>query len=257
MRVEEFERLSRKLVRFRANEAFDAAEKFGIQNTSKLLEAQFYMRELEHRYDSRISIRDFILEIVVILLIGWEIGLGYQQERQQRQAFNAQLQVLENLQKSTDTTANSLILAQANLSQMNQALQKQLGLFYDVSLAVLFNQSQSKTTIINQGRTNVVIWGRKFDDESPVMEKEGRTISTSGTGLEIPDPNLIPSLAKLVPKGATKLIPFEIYIKNERGEEFVAHCYFSVSWSGETMNVTTQTASIVPEHWSRTLPMQK
>ncbi len=106
MRVEEFGRLSRNQLRTKANECFHKAETAGTNDRpGLLLEAQFYLRELEHRVDSWTSIRDFILEIVVIFLIGWEIHMGYRQENQQSQNFKDQQQVLTNLQKSSAATA--------------------------------------------------------------------------------------------------------------------------------------------------------
>jgi hypothetical protein len=53
------------------------------------------MRELEHRRDSLVSIRDFLLEIAVIALIGWEIHMSYRAEHLQssiKRIWNGRLQ---------------------------------------------------------------------------------------------------------------------------------------------------------------------
>lgn len=66
MRLNEIEKLKKKQLKQRVDEAFELAERKGPRY---LAEAQFYMRELEHRRDSFTSIRDLVLEIVVIALI--------------------------------------------------------------------------------------------------------------------------------------------------------------------------------------------
>jgi len=67
MALEELEKLSRKQIRTKINECFQQAESRGVEERSgHLAEAEFFMRELEHRRDSGVSIRDFVLEIVVI-----------------------------------------------------------------------------------------------------------------------------------------------------------------------------------------------
>jgi hypothetical protein len=48
-----------------------------IDRLAVFQEAEFYTRELERRADSRTSIRDLLLEIIVIGMIGWEIWMGY------------------------------------------------------------------------------------------------------------------------------------------------------------------------------------
>jgi hypothetical protein len=139
MRVEEVEKLSKKELRSRANACFANAEVPGYERGPLLFEAQFYMRELEHRADSRVSIRDLILEIIVIALIGWEIYMGYRQEANQAAQFGSQQKIFQNLEKSSEATAGTLTALQTTTENMNGALQKQLALFYDVSVNVVFN----------------------------------------------------------------------------------------------------------------------
>ena len=82
MKVEEFRKLSRKELQAKANQAFALAEARGqMERPGQLAEAEFYVRELDHRADSRVSTRDLVLEIVVIALIGWEIHMGRNMNR--------------------------------------------------------------------------------------------------------------------------------------------------------------------------------
>ncbi len=66
------------------------------------------------------------LEVVVVCLIGWEIHLGYQQERLQSRNFKEQQQVLTNLQNSSAITAKTLASLQSTTELMNMTQQMQL-----------------------------------------------------------------------------------------------------------------------------------
>src|ERR1700687_6169780 len=107
MTFEEYEKASKRVLRAQAKESFDQAN----QNASwggaptLLLQAQFYMQELDRRHDSLISLRDLILEIIVISLIGGEIWLGWRQGTDEALLMNRQNKILANLDKSTAATA--------------------------------------------------------------------------------------------------------------------------------------------------------
>jgi cytoskeletal protein RodZ len=123
--VEELEKVSKKELRKRANEFFSLLDNCGHeQEPAVLAKAQFYLRQLEHRWDSWVSTRDLILELVVIGLIGGEIYMGVRQEHQQTQNFNAQQQVLQNLQTSSQATADTLTSLKTTTEAMNQSVQR-------------------------------------------------------------------------------------------------------------------------------------
>jgi hypothetical protein len=94
--------------------------------TGYLLQAQIYRNELDRRHDSRISIRDFILEMVVILMIGAEIWMGYRQETNQQRDFAGQQKVLNAMQSSMTTTATQLTQTVSSLQEVNTDLQNSL-----------------------------------------------------------------------------------------------------------------------------------
>jgi len=104
MRFNEIEKLKKKELRGWMDEAFEKSDEKG---PGYLMEAQFYRRELEHLHDSWVSIRDLLLEIAVIGLIGWEIWMGYRAEDLQKQNFTEEkaVSVLENLRDSSGATA--------------------------------------------------------------------------------------------------------------------------------------------------------
>jgi hypothetical protein len=205
------------------------------------------------------------LEITVVALILWEIRLGIVRETQdtenfktqqvqQKKNFEDQQKVLSNMLSSSRDTAATMSTLQSTTQTMSDSLQKQLGLFYDVSLIVMYNSDTKVMAFQNNGRTNVVLWGISslFLNKAPVIvAKEGRVLVPNGV-YSISLPELYTEISGRYPVGSTTLVPFEVYVKNERQEEFVVHCKTGVTWDKDKLVLTTQLVSISPEHWSRT-----
>lgn len=219
-----------------------------IDRLAVLLEAQFYTRELERRSDSRVSIRDLILEIFVILLIGGEIYMGYRAERLQAQNFDKQEIAFNNLNKSSDATAKTLVAVQGTMEGMNGALQKQLALFYEVSVNVIFEPETKLLFITNNGRTNVSIWGDKFGGNAAAIVADGRAIPPGGA-LKVDAAYVHDFLRERFPKPNSGLVPYELYIKNDRGEKFVQGSQIGIRWQGDLAVLNVQTSSVAPGHW--------
>src|SRR5437016_3505272 len=92
-------KMSRAELRRRIDECLSAYETAGgLDKPALILEANFHMQELNRRSDSWISWRDFVLEAIVIALIGWEISEGY-----------AQAKLLSNLGATMNSLNNNLI----------------------------------------------------------------------------------------------------------------------------------------------------
>jgi hypothetical protein len=100
-----------------------------VDRLAVLQEAQFYTQELERRRDSWTSLRDLLLEIAVIGLIGWEIWMGYRAEDLQKQNFKEEKAVLENLRDSSGETAQTLVAVKDTMGAMRLSLEKQVELF--------------------------------------------------------------------------------------------------------------------------------
>ena len=74
MTVEEFENISDTALVDAANASFVKSINAGTGDKPYLyMEAQFYMRELDRRHDTKIARRDFRMELIVIFLIGLEL----------------------------------------------------------------------------------------------------------------------------------------------------------------------------------------
>src|SRR5260370_40774640 len=115
MTFNDFERANKRDLEEKANDCFRKyydANTGGLDKPALLLEAQFYMNEMDRRHQTWISRRDLMLEMAVIVLIGAEILLGGKQD-----------EVLTQLQSSTAATPFTLASLQPTKVQMNQARQ--------------------------------------------------------------------------------------------------------------------------------------
>jgi hypothetical protein len=79
------------------------------------------LREYRERW---IPLRDFILEILVVALIGWEIVLGVRQEKHQAENFDQQQKVLTSMQKSSEGTAKTLTALENTTETMNKSVER-------------------------------------------------------------------------------------------------------------------------------------
>jgi hypothetical protein len=158
LNFEQFDSAKRSDLRNLAKECFDKSQaepESSEKKASLLLEAQFYMAEMDRRQGGRTAWRDLLLEIVVILLIGFEIVLALKQGNDEDQLMDKQNRILFGLQQSTsDTattlkglltmtatmnesasaTAKTLVAVESTSKETSKALQDQLSLFYQPSV---------------------------------------------------------------------------------------------------------------------------
>jgi hypothetical protein len=142
MRVEEFESLTEAELRFKANEAFtqpEVSHAARVDRATYYAEARFYLDEIERRKNDKISRRDFRMELIVIALIALElvaaVGLAIWGDRRQTADVNKQLQafgsmqtVLQQLEETSKATADAMTALKRTTDEMNEGVQKQLGL---------------------------------------------------------------------------------------------------------------------------------
>ncbi len=90
-------------------------------------DARDWLTERNSRQEYRerwIPLRDFILEIAVVALIGWEIVLGIRQEKHQGANFDQQQKVLTSMQKSSEGTAKTLTALENTTETMNKSVER-------------------------------------------------------------------------------------------------------------------------------------
>jgi hypothetical protein len=153
--LEVIEKMSRKELKRAMLMCFSCApEAQPVDRLAVLQEAQFYSRELERRHDSWTSLRDLILEIFVIFLIGWEIHMSYRAERLERDNFDAENIVFQNLEKSLGATVDTMVA-------MNKNVHAQLDLYYEPSVDLTYDAG--KVVAHNYGHTSIAILATKVN----------------------------------------------------------------------------------------------
>src|SRR5258708_674657 len=213
MRLKEIEKLKKKELKQRVEEAFQKADEKG---PGYLAEAQFYMRELEHRRGSFTSIWGLILEVIVIAVLRWEIYMSYRGEGMESQNFEKEQAIFTSLQASSAATAGTLIALEETSKQMNEAVQTELAVSYEVSLNVKFDVTSDQIIITNEGRTRVSLWGSKLGKSGIVMEKAPRT-PTPGVPYLITGHEVTTGLSGIIPKGGFLPVPFVMFNKERTG----------------------------------------
>jgi hypothetical protein len=187
--VEEIRKLSKKALRVRANGQLALVDTADADSRDlHIHKADLFVRELERRRDywSWVSLRDLILEIIVIDLIGWEIVLSYRGDQQQSTNFTEQQRVLGRMDASASKTAAAMTTLQAeqtklvtaqqqslatlrdtlkSITSMNTLLNQQVKMAYDVVPLILFNETEKRIDITNMGKTAISGRGVKYENE--------------------------------------------------------------------------------------------
>lgn len=267
MRVEELSKLSVSQLKEQADIHFIAAETpIDADRDYELVCAQLYLTEIKNRYDERIAKRDFRLEIAVIVLIALElVAAVYEviETRANASQASQQIAVLEKLNKSASDTAaalSALRIAQEsalatqqhtldNIITMNTALQDAMGLNYAVALEVSFNEGNSHMEYANKGKTNLYLWGSKFDKDPASLSNEGRLITPQG--MIYADMTSFRKQAEttIAKDGITHQFPVELHLKSANQKSYVQKCYMLVHWDGDSLKIGMQTISVTAQHF--------
>ena len=210
MNFEEYEKATRSTLRAQAKRCFDIANADPSWGGSPalLLQAQFYMQELDRRHDSWISLRDLMLEILVILLISGEFWLGWRQGIDEDALMNKQDAILANLEKSTSATAD--------------LVRKQVDLEYEPSINVEYDGSQF-VRVYNNSRSPMALRGVKIGRMVPKVKSSAQTLIPDHSFLPISFRDYNTQLVQTFSQSAGESVtfPVELYFMNEPGEEFV------------------------------------
>jgi hypothetical protein len=190
-----------------------------------LLEAQFYIQELGRREDSKIARRDFRLELIVILLIFAEIVIALYEGHAQAVITASQTQILENLQSSTKSTADSLAA--------------QMKLQYEVFVNVQYNGSKG-LSLFNNSKNEIVFFGIKVGNHSSKPNKGGPEPIAGLNMKSIYLEEFYPGLFDNLPQQGAVALPIVLYLKSANQDEYIAEGTFTflrkgsmVSGSGE------------------------
>lgn len=229
------------------------------------LAAQFYVAELHRRENERANAQreriernrwwlDFFLEALIVVLIGFEIWLALSGMHHQSQQSSAQLKaldgmqtVLANLEKTSEATAAAMVAEEKTSQHMNAVLQKQVELFYDVQLNVVYNGATKELVIINSGRSNVALWAQRITALSPrrLIYPKADVIPPSGSYETNMQP-AVNSLTSAIPKGQTRVYGYTYWVKNERNEKFTVSGMLVAMWKANAISFNLPINTITP-----------
>jgi hypothetical protein len=247
MKVEEPSRLSRKELRAKIRKCLEMVSVPGADRGSFLAQAQIYIQELDHRSDYWVSLRDLILEVIVIALILWEIHMGYRQQTHEDQAFETQKTIWTSMQTSSDATAKSLVSVKDVLGEMKISLNKQVQLYYDVQTNVIYNEASKKLVLINSGRGNITVWSQSLGEVgTPMTAYKKPVLVAPNNTLESQLEDFIKQLIDSLPKGQTHAYRFTYFVKNERQESFTISGDLTAMWHGDAVIFTSLPGSTLP-----------
>ena len=150
-----------------------------------------------------------------------------------------QTTVLQKLDTSTASTASTLTALQATTETMNRAIQRQLGILSEISVDITFDPGQKRIDILNRGNVNIELWGTKLDQQQPTMVNEPRIISRGGFYYILAE-TFYEEVSEKFPKGTDRIVPFEIYLKDDAGTEYLGKAKFLVKWNGDTPDIHSQ-----------------
>jgi hypothetical protein len=199
MNIDELSKMNENELYARANghlESMDSDTGDDIEKERHLLQAQFYLAEIERRKQTRegieserIAVRDYKLELWVIGLIGAELLLAFVGIVVGWIEGSKQMDVLDKLNKSSAETAVTLTAVRQaqeasldtqkhtldNIVAVNDALQDEMDLNFTEALRYSGGMSggdQERVDFLNNGRTTLFFWGSKFDGQPPKIQQK-------------------------------------------------------------------------------------
>jgi hypothetical protein len=230
-------------------------------NSDDLVGAQFHMAELDRRAARRLekerqaaeAKRDRIetkrrridlgLELLIVVLIGFELFVGVREGEKQFKA-------MDSLEKSSTATANTLTELKKTMEAMNGGIQTEVGLNYNVALEVTFDNQQNQVNLVNRGRTNLNIWGVRINKEKAMIDPIGKMLAPGGQYYLL-GTSVQAEAGPNIPTGTHKLFPFDTFIKNENGVEFVVESTIFAEWKDNILFLRTQATTVRQVNWSK------
>jgi hypothetical protein len=242
--LEVVESLSKKQLREKINHCFWLADTRGnTERQGHIAEAQFYMSVLDRRHDSWISTRDLILEVIVILLIGGEIILGYYQGRDEARAAALQYKVLSHLETSSGATAE-------NLKTLNEKLQNEVDFYYEPSVYLTYtrDKGQNDLELHNNTRTNVTLFAAQINPKNTCVLDAPIGIGFGGSR------RLTWSVLDRVMQSVTGSDAprnVSLYIRTENGKDYHLDAAFDRWSQGYEIGLTVRDLGMTKVDWKR------
>ncbi|MGH9344593.1 MAG: hypothetical protein ACRD19_12645 [Terriglobia bacterium] len=247
-----------------ATTSLDMSDEYRL---ARLLEAQFYLAEGERRATSRVSLRDLILEIVVIILIGGEICLAVKQGKDDDQSMSKQNAILTNLQTSsaatskalsnllsatnqmrtsTAATADTLTLLESTTKVMSKGVYDQLALFYEPQLTITYDSTNNRLLVTNTGKSNLHLTDMSLNGGHLRLDGAQRLISPATAMFA--ELSFSPQILAQAVQHKPIEYPLVVQITNDRNIPFVVNARVLFLRNKDKVETIVQMLNIVRKH---------
>jgi hypothetical protein len=177
--------------------------------------------------------------------------------------MDKQNHILTNLQSSTADTATALAglatLTKAmsdntsassttllSLRSMTATMNKnQLSLFYDPSIALIYNMAQNRILLTNTGRTRLTVMSLKVNGQP--QDFPGQKLISAGTSRYVDFAENYKKISSGLAKGTSLSLPVEAHLENEIKKHFVLSGNLFFVWNNDKVEVHGQNNSVLPE----------
>lgn len=262
MTLDELEHATTEDLRQHVVECFNRYHESAPAGIENLWEAQFYMQEIDRRHYSWISLRDLVLEIVGVALIGSAIFLAWQQGKNQGALMKSQAGVLQKLSDSAAVsvtnqaaTSRTLTALESTTEAMNTAVHNQLARMPQLSLYASFDPRSKQIDVTNISNADVEVWGEKIGNRPPVLYRKPVQIKRGENGF-VPAANF---LAEGGPKKEAEnrqlvSVPVVLFLEDDIAHEYVSEILFNCVWNGPEMeSATMQSTTVKQRTWTTRL----
>jgi hypothetical protein len=235
MTLDEFENVTVAELRAQANNCFAQAATAGTGDRPYLYaEAQFYIAEIERRQQGKANTIGFWMELFVIVLILAEIVIALWEGKGQASLIMAQTQILQNLQGSTKSTADSLAA--------------QLALQYEVFVNVQYNSNKA-LSLFNNSKNEIMFCGIKIGNLRAESNPGGPAPIAGLMMKSISLEEFYPTLFDDLPKTGSADFPITLYLKSANNQDYVAQGTFAFVRHGNGVTGSGE-STLQPEKWS-------
>jgi len=268
--LEQLQQLSDEQITRRVNDLLSPNGGIGnpfMAQPADFIAAQFYVSELDRRENRRANAErdrietkrrrvDLGLELLIVAIIGLELILAiwgaHQQSKDAAQELKALADmegVLSNLQQTSQATANTMTTLEKTTETMNGAIQNQLALSYDPSVLVKYTPTH-QLDVLNNGGTNITLWGSKLGDQAPVFLKVPSVLPRNA-GYEFDAEAMYNQFFERFQKEGSVSVPYEIYVKNDLGRKYLVDCTLTSVTGSYGVTIVTQVNGIIPREWGK------
>ena len=124
-----------------------------------------------------------------------------------------------------------------------------LELNYSPSIDVQYDAPNEQIQVYNRGKSNLYIWGSRFNNETIIKNNWGMLITPAGLPYHFPGINLNQGLAKILDDKEMVYVPIELFFKDNRGDKYVSNMFFYVFRKDKQMAIDVQVTSVSKYNW--------